>query len=269
MNKNSIVISFFCALLMGLIYSLPACAQAGEKAGPGVHLTVLRIAFMHTHYNRVEPQSKPYLETETGSLPGGAVEFEWFSNRVYLDAGVLVGDGSVDYDGSLQQGTPYKAKDRVLAVDGHIRGGPAFYTGTEQNIIVPYLGLDNRFAHDDGDVNGAHGYTTEREMLFLTFGLSDRVAVTEKLQVEARLGGNYGLYGEVSPFGSGTYHNDGLGLDAALSLDYRIWNAVGVFARLAFRQLRYGKALLDYPYYEPESRIYEQHYLVGISIGQF
>lgn len=275
MSFAAAIATLFAVIVLGM----PALAQARWGATQGnstasIHLHTLRLGFMQTHFNYAEHPSKPYYDTTTGSFPGFAVGFENFSNRFYMDWQFSYGSGTDHYNGSLmnlQTGatTPYQSRETDYLLEERIDLGPAFYTGTRRNIIAPYAGLFARL--QEGDTPPPYGYSTRRTSLAGDFGLTDRVAITPRLQAELRAGGTYNLGGFVrNTLGnSGRYHDHKIGYQASITLDYHLWKAIGLFAQAEFDQVPLGRVDFNSLFYEPTDRTYEQHYSVGGDFGRF
>lgn len=97
------------------------------------------------------------------------------------------------------------------------------------------------------------------------------MALSPRLQVELRAGGTYNMVGFVSNSlgNSGRYHDHKIGYQASLTLDYRLWKAVGLIARAEFDQVLLGRVDFNSLFYEPTDRTYEQHYVAGVDFGHF
>jgi hypothetical protein len=134
---------------------------------------------------------EPGLMEEDGTLYGVAVSYTSYyrkplENRLLrLEGGVAAGE--VDYDGQLQDGTPYEVtgNDEIM-INARVLWGPTWQTAEWANQI--YLGFGYRYLSDDSSHDPA-GYRRHSNYFYVPLGA----------RRDQRLGDNWilGLSGEL------------------------------------------------------------------------
>jgi len=146
------------------------------------------------------------METSYGSMFRGDIRFS---------------NGQVDYDGSLQDGTPYKQDDiddNMFEVRG-LAGADLF---TSSSLATAYIGVGYRYLNDDSSADPT-GYERESNYVYMPLGVEAAFANNNGWVIGGTLEYDLFLWGhqksDLTDFGEGVIENDqdsGYGFRASL-----------------------------------------------------
>jgi hypothetical protein len=159
---------FYMVLTCALVGAATDHPQADRKLGEILSAPRWTIAPEVSWFHYEEPG----LMKEEGVLYGVAASYSQYyradyEDRIFrLEGGVST--GHVDYDGSLQDGTPYtiEANDDFL-VNARLLWGPLWHTSTWADCF--HYGLGYRYLQDDSTHDPA-GYRRHSNYLYLPLG---------------------------------------------------------------------------------------------------
>lgn len=235
-----------CAMIF-----IPVMAQA---AMPNRFIMALdnsfSISFTHSHVaygERANGSNSAYLDTDSGFAEGARVAL---SGMRYDDIGDLYArvsygqtNGTLNYVGALQNGTPYDGTQNSKITDVGLRFGQAFVT-SENTLLIPYLAYGNHHWGRGALPSISDPYDTYESYRnqYLGLGLMWQAALWNRLVATINL-----VYARtIHPTISSPALNfaEGLGTGpwerAGLSLDYRIARHETVFASAAYTTFQYG-----------------------------
>lgn len=163
---------------MTALHVLAVCALLGATADEAQKETKLG-EFLSTPRWSIAPEvswfhyEEPGLMKEDGTFYGVRGTYtRWyphaFENRILRIEGGFSA-GRVDYDGSLQDGTPYQIEgNQDYLVNARLLWGPVWETATWANHF--YYGLAYRYLQDDS-THDAAGYRRHSNYLYMPLGL--------------------------------------------------------------------------------------------------
>lgn len=141
------------------------------------------VSFETSDYSYREP-SIPYPPHWTGTMYGVSAKYtgrglfsesqeEISSDRSFWSLELRYMQGDTDYDGFLQNGTPFKGSDiGDYYIEGAITAG-AVYDITQSGLSLwPYLGLGARHLVDHLNDMGPSGYRRESTYIYLPLGFN-------------------------------------------------------------------------------------------------
>lgn len=268
--------------LLGSLTAILACAAplAGRAAtkAPMPNLAAeqaVRVGYTLMHMNYAEHPSKPYLDTENGDLNGVGLSVIRFSGHLYDSIELALATGHTRYDGGIQQQspsgiivTPYQGRSGATVFNLRSVIGPAFSIGSRDKIAV-FAGVGVYYWKRDVAQNSGVGYTEKYIAMPGYLGLADRLALTHSLGLTVRVSASKLLLSGIStPFGSGRLGTK-TGYAGQLTLDYRVYKHLDVFARARLEKFRFTRVTLatsstGAPIYEPNSRTLLASYELGL-----
>lgn len=129
--------------------------------------------------------------------------------------------GTVDYDGQLQNGTPYKMNDiEDWLVDIRVLAGPDYPKA--DRLFTPYLGLGYRHLRDDSSSDPA-GYLRQSNYLYLPIGLQTVSYKTQGWSFDGGVEADILLYGlQISRINNFDHYNEqfsGYGFRVSLNVE--------------------------------------------------
>ena len=202
------------------------------------------VSFETSDYSYREP-SIPYPPHWTGTMYGVSAKYtgrgvfsesqeEISSDRSFWSLELRYMQGDTDYDGFLQNGTPFKGSDiGDYYIEGAITAG-AVYDITQSGLSLwPYLGLGARHLVDHLNDMGPSGYRRESTYIYLPLGFNIKQDLSKGWSLSAN--GQFDLFlsGKQASKGmSGIdIYNDqeeGYGLRGSVKLEKR-FSKFGIF----------------------------------------
>lgn len=269
MNTRKIAVTGLLGAALALapmMASAKANLASGSTAAVGYTLT-------HNNYAEYSPTSSSYLDTEMGTLHGVTLAAQHMGTHIYLGETISYADGTTRYDGAIQQvtqngivTTPYQGRTHSQIWNVNFAIGPSWGIG-DRVLLAPIIGTDvyywNRRAGD-----GAPGSVHERYLHWTAaVGLVGRVAITSRMRVQLLGEATYPIINAIStPYG-GTKLGKHAGYRASLSVNYRVYGGLGLFARASLQYFKFGRANITSSgsVIEPDSRTVNTTYMVGLS----
>lgn len=156
-------------ILCALVGMAPADAPGDEKLGDLLSASPWSVAPEVSWFHYEEPG----LMRDEGVLYGVTAAYTRTSRAIYEDR-LLRGEGGfstgkVDYDGGLQDGTPYAMQgNRDYLVNARLLWGPLWQNATWANAL--HYGLGYRYLQDDSTQDPA-GYRRHSNYLYVPLGL--------------------------------------------------------------------------------------------------
>lgn len=261
---------------------LGCLVPVASQAKPGVHplrnlaaQQTLRLGYTLLHMNYAEHPSKPYLDTENGDLNGVGLSLIRFSGHLYDSIELALATGHTRYDGGIEQQslsgttfTPYKGRSGATVFNLHSVIGPAFSIGSRDMIAV-FAGVGLHYWKRDVAENSGAGYTEKYIAMPIYLGVANRLAVTQRLALSVSVSASkLALAGISTPFGSGNLGHKA-GYAGELTLDYRIYKRVEIFARARLEKYQFSQVTLATSptrgkFIEPNSRTLLASYEIGL-----
>lgn len=269
MNTRKIAVIGFLGAALALapmMANAKANLAAGTTAAVGYTLT-------HNNYAEYSPNSSGYADTEMGYLHGVTLALQHMGTHLYLSDAISYADGTTRYDGAMQQvtqtgivTTPYQGRTHSQIWNADVAIGPSWGIG-DRVLLAPIIGTNfyywNRLAGD-----GAPGSVHERYLHWtVAAGLAGRVAITSRMRVQLVGEATYPVFNAIStPYGSAKLGKH-TGYRATLSVNYRVYGGLGLFARASLQYFKFGQANITSSgsVIEPDSRTVNTTYMVGLS----
>ena len=273
----------FIFRLVGVLFLLAVTGVVARADGVAVALNpaviaaetrvALGFAVQGTRYSEGFADAS---DQESGVLPGFSAEASRlgsllgmpgiYSGVVYDFAG-----GPLAYNGFIQGGaapglSPYDATDHARFNSIEVRLGRALALSTAVDVI-PFVtaGYQNWYR----DVGGAGGYGEFYRAAIAGVGARFDVAVSDRLVISATAEGLAVVGGRASAPALGFAAGFGTSGEEAVHLgaDWRLSNALHLFAGLGVRHFNYAGSALNNGFYEPPSSTLVVRSEVGVAFG--
>lgn len=269
MNTRKIAAIGFLGAAMALT---PMMANAKANLASG-GIDAVGYTLTHNNYAEYSPTSGGYLDTEMGTLHGLTLTEQHMNTHLYLGSTISYVDGTTRYNGAMQQitqngvvTTSYQGRSHSQILNWDISFGPSWGIG-DRVLLAPIIGTNvyywNRVAGD-----GAPGSVHERYFHWtVAAGLVGRVAITSRMRVQLLGEATYPIINVIStPYG-GAKLGKHTGYRATLSVNYRVYGGLGLFARASLQYFKFGRANItgSGSIIEPDSRTVNTTYMVGLS----
>lgn len=266
--------------ILAFLLALPAAAQEKKHS--------LSLAFETSNYSYREP-SLQYPPDWSGTMYGVSAQYTGRSlftdgteisaeDRSFLNFELRYMQGDVDYDGYLQDGTTFKAKDiGDYYFEGALTAGAVYDIGQSGFSLWPYLGLGARYLVDRLNESGSGGYRRTSTYIYMPIGLkakqelSNGWSLSANGQLDVLLSGRQSskdIGGELSIRNK---QDEGYGLRGSVKLQKDFKN-FGIFAEPFIRYWHIqnsDKALVTdgvyiYEFVEPKNETREYGLKIGL-----
>lgn len=225
-------------LFLIALLSLPAAAQEKKHN--------FSLAFETSKYSYREPALQ-YPPDWSGTMYGVSAQYigrgllsesEELSpqDRSFIGLELRYMQGDVDYDGYLQDGTTFKAKDiGDYYFEGALTAGAVYDIGESGFSLWPYLGLGARYLVDRLNESGSGGYRRTSTYIYMPIGLKARQELSHGWSLSANGQFDLLLSGRQSSKDIGgvlsirNKQEEGYGLRGSVKLEKEFKN-FGVFA---------------------------------------
>lgn len=282
-TKNTSLITLASAVLAGAAFT--TSASASPDGLPNASFNGFSLGYKYTHYQRHEPDV-----TQKGGINGAVFGYEHLSSPFYFDFNLSYDTGNVNYNGGAQipnanggyTNTPLNDHTNIKAlVTYNIEIGPAFSMLSGRNIVAPFIGTGGQYIYSSSSAKSSVSYfgtsytvpkfEVKNLMTQAQFGVTDRYAVTNKLQIEGKAEGLINLAGVYSDNigNKGTYSGGDLGYRFKIRADYNLTHHFGVFASGEYYYFQTPKVkkinILGNNSFEPAAKKHEYSAMAGFT----
>lgn len=269
------LLAFFIA--MGLLGDALAAESAIAAANRQLLFSVGRHKINYVEYDNYGVTASGVLDSENGSQNGGRIGFVYQTDtadvsNLYLAASYMSARGKTKYDGHLQSFTtgaviPYQTTSHSTTTDFQLKVGKGFAFANDRLQLTPYVSYAYHEWVRDSRTD-TYGYLELYQHQAVGLGVLGQFALTPRLVGSVDVSHNAMIDpemevddGPIFYLKSKSYSSIGLGLDYALSAQWR------VHADYRYTRFKYGESPVVGGFLEPSSRTVQKTFFVGVGLA--
>lgn len=154
-------------------------------------------AFTYTYFDYGELLPAPFKSTETGWIPGFRYTTENRTGNTRQRVTAQIGIGNTAYDGSLQNGAPYKTTTKNFFLTAELDSGRVRAARNRPFSLMPYSGIGLKVWQRDSSDDPA-GYKERYGWIYVPLGVTMELVNSESVSVAVDASVRQTIYGWIT-----------------------------------------------------------------------